>query len=170
MPTYNYHCDSCGHDFEEFQKITDEPITTCPKCKADEVKRIITGGAGFVLKGSGFYSTDYRSPSYNEGKKKDEFVVIGAHMDHMGMSGGRIWNGADDNASGTVGVMTIARAFAATGEQPERTVIFCAWTGEEKGLLGSEYFTRHPTYSEMGNCKFYINFDMISRCLKVFLK
>ncbi len=98
-----------------------------------------------------------------EGKKKDEFVVIGAHMDHMGMSGGRIWNGADDNASGTVGVMTIARAFAATGVQPERTVIFCAWTGEEKGLLGSEYFTRNPTFSSMDNCKFYINFDMIAR-------
>ena len=98
-----------------------------------------------------------------EGKKKDEFVAIGAHMDHMGMSGGRIWNGADDNASGTVGVMTIARAFAATGVQPERTVLFCTWTGEEKGLLGSEYFTRNPTISSMGNCKFYINFDMIAR-------
>lgn len=98
-----------------------------------------------------------------EGKKKDEFVVIGAHMDHMGMSGGRIWNGADDNASGTVGVMTIARAFAATGVQPERTVIFCGWTGEEKGLLGSEYFTRNPVISDMDNCKFYINFDMIAR-------
>ncbi|MBN1387319.1 MAG: M20/M25/M40 family metallo-hydrolase [Bacteroidales bacterium] len=98
-----------------------------------------------------------------EGKKKDEFVVIGAHMDHMGMSGGRIWNGADDNASGTVGVMTIARAFKATGVQPERTVLFCAWTGEEKGLLGSEYFSRNPTFSSMDNCKFYINFDMIAR-------
>lgn len=98
-----------------------------------------------------------------EGKRKDEFVVIGAHMDHMGMSGGRIWNGADDNASGTVGVMTIARAFAATGVQPERTVIFCGWTGEEKGLLGSEYFTRNPVISDMDNCKFYINFDMIAR-------
>jgi len=98
-----------------------------------------------------------------EGKRKDEFVVIGAHMDHMGMSGGRIWNGADDNASGTVGVMTIASAFAATGVKPERTVIFCGWTGEEKGLLGSEYFTRNPVVSNMDNCKFYINFDMIAR-------
>ncbi|MEA1887513.1 MAG: M20/M25/M40 family metallo-hydrolase [Bacteroidota bacterium] len=98
-----------------------------------------------------------------EGKKKDEFVVVGAHLDHMGMSGGRIWNGADDNASGSVGVMTIAKAFAATGVQPERTVLFCAWTGEEKGLLGSEYFTRNPTISSMDNCKFYINFDMIAR-------
>lgn len=98
-----------------------------------------------------------------EGKKKDEFVVVGAHLDHMGMSGGRIWNGADDNASGSVGVMTIARAFAATGVQPERTVLFCAWTGEEKGLLGSEYFTRTPSISTMDNCKFYINFDMIAR-------
>ena len=98
-----------------------------------------------------------------EGKRKDEFVVIGAHMDHMGMSNGRIWNGADDNASGTVGVMTIASAFAATGVQPERTVIFCGWTGEEKGLLGSEYFTRNPVVGSMDNCKFYINFDMIAR-------
>lgn len=98
-----------------------------------------------------------------EGKKKDEFVVIGAHMDHMGMSGGRIWNGADDNASGTVGVMTIAGAFAATGVQPERTVIFCGWTGEEKGLLGSRYFSMNPVISSMDNCKFYINFDMIAR-------
>ncbi|MFP4488266.1 MAG: M20/M25/M40 family metallo-hydrolase [Bacteroidales bacterium] len=98
-----------------------------------------------------------------EGKRKDEFVVIGAHMDHMGMSGGRIWNGADDNASGTVGVMTIAGAFAATGVQPERTVLFCGWTGEEKGLLGSEYFSRNPVVSNMDNCKFYINFDMIAR-------
>lgn len=76
MPTYDYHCDSCGYDFEEFQKITDDPITICPKCKTDSVKRIITGGAGFVLKGSGFYSTDHRSSSYNEGKKKEEAKLV----------------------------------------------------------------------------------------------
>lgn len=98
-----------------------------------------------------------------EGKKKDEYVVVGGHMDHMGMSGGRIWNGADDNASGTVGVMTLAKAFAATGVQPERTVIFCAWTGEEKGLLGSTYFANNPTFGTKENCKFYLNYDMISR-------
>mgnify|MGYP001147746288 CR=1 FL=1 len=98
-----------------------------------------------------------------EGKNKDEFVVVGAHMDHMGMSGGRIWNGADDNGSGTVGMMTIARAFAATGVQPEKTILFCGWTGEEKGLLGSRYFTMHPTLGEIDQYRLYLNYDMISR-------
>ncbi|TFH34599.1 MAG: M20/M25/M40 family metallo-hydrolase, partial [Bacteroidia bacterium] len=98
-----------------------------------------------------------------EGNNPDEIVVVGGHMDHMGMSGGRIWNGADDNASGTVGVMTIARAFAATGVKPERTIMFCAWTGEEKGLLGSEYFTINPPAGSIDKVKFYLNYDMISR-------
>jgi len=98
-----------------------------------------------------------------EGEKTDEFVVVGAHMDHMGMSGGRVWNGADDNGSGTVGMMTIARAFAATGVQPQKTILFCAWTGEEKGLLGSKYFTLNPTIGEIGEYKLYLNYDMISR-------
>lgn len=98
-----------------------------------------------------------------EGENKDEVIVVGAHMDHMGMSGGRVWNGADDNASGTVGVMTIAEAFAATGVKPKKTVLFCAWTGEEKGLLGSEYFTLNPTVGEIDQYKFYLNYDMISR-------
>jgi len=98
-----------------------------------------------------------------EGEDKDEFIVVGAHMDHLGMSGGRVWNGADDNASGTVGVMTIAKAFASAGVKPKRSVIFCAWTGEEKGLLGSNYWANNPSYGSIENCRFYLNFDMISR-------
>ena len=98
-----------------------------------------------------------------EGEKTDEFIVVGAHMDHLGMSGGKVWNGADDNASGTVGVMTIARAFAATGVKPKRTVIFCAWTGEEKGLFGSTYWASNPSFGTIGQCKFYLNYDMIAR-------
>jgi len=98
-----------------------------------------------------------------EGEKKDEFIVVGAHMDHLGMSNGKVWNGADDNASGTVGVMTIARAFASTGVKPKRTVIFCAWTGEEKGLLGSAYWANKPSFGSIDQCKFYLNFDMIAR-------
>ncbi|MBE0673230.1 MAG: M20/M25/M40 family metallo-hydrolase, partial [Bacteroidales bacterium] len=98
-----------------------------------------------------------------EGKNPNEFVVVGAHMDHMGMEGGRVWNGADDNASGTVGVVMIAKAVAATGVKPEKTIIFCAWTGEEKGLLGSDYFTRYPTMGKISDVKFYLNYDMISR-------
>ncbi|HPC98080.1 MAG TPA: M20/M25/M40 family metallo-hydrolase [Bacteroidales bacterium] len=98
-----------------------------------------------------------------EGENRDEIVAVGAHMDHMGMDNGKIWNGADDNASGTVGVMTLAKAFIESGVKPKRTIVFCAWTGEEKGLLGSEYFTLYPTVGKISNYKFYLNFDMISR-------
>ena len=98
-----------------------------------------------------------------EGERTDEFVVVGAHIDHMGMEGGRVWNGADDNASGTVGVVMVAKAIAATGVKPKRTIIFCAWTAEEKGLLGSDYFTRYPTMGKISDVKFYLNYDMIGR-------
>ena len=96
------------------------------------------------------------------GKDTANIIVIGGHYDHLGMHDGYIWNGADDNASGTVGVMTIAKAFIATGVKPEKTVVFAAWTGEEKGLLGSTYFADHlPVAKE--NVIMYLNYDMISR-------
>ncbi len=97
-----------------------------------------------------------------EGERTDEVLVVGAHYDHVGMAGGYIWNGADDNASGTVGVMTIAKACAASGAKPAKTIIFAAWTGEEKGLLGSEYFTEHPPVP-LTSIIMYLNFDMIAR-------
>ena len=98
-----------------------------------------------------------------EGENPNEFVAVGGHLDHMGMDNGKIWNGADDNASGTVAVMTLAKAFAASGVKPKRTIIFCAWTGEEKGLYGSEYYTMYPAMGKMTDYKFYMNFDMIAR-------
>ncbi|MCX6335510.1 MAG: M20/M25/M40 family metallo-hydrolase [Bacteroidia bacterium] len=98
-----------------------------------------------------------------EGENPNEYVAVGAHLDHMGMDNGKIWNGADDNASGTVAVMTLAKAFAASGLKPKRSIVFCAWTGEEEGLLGSEYFTVYPAAGKISDYKFYLNFDMISR-------
>jgi len=98
-----------------------------------------------------------------EGENPNEFVALGGHLDHMGIDNGKIWNGADDNASGTVAVMTIAKAFVASGVKPRRTIIFCAWTGEEKGLYGSEYFTEYPVIGKIADYKFYMNFDMIAR-------
>jgi Zn-dependent M28 family amino/carboxypeptidase len=89
-------------------------------------------------------------------------IVLGAHYDHLGMHDGYIWNGADDNASGTVGVMTIAKAFMSTGIKPEKTIVFAAWTGEEMGLLGSSYFVQNPI-KPLENILININFDMISR-------
>jgi hypothetical protein len=97
-----------------------------------------------------------------KGKDTTEAIVVGGHYDHLGMFDGYIWNGADDNASGTVGVMTIAKACLATGVKPEKTIVFAAWTGEERGLLGSKYFVEHP-YLPIENIKFYLNYDMISR-------
>lgn len=100
-----------------------------------------------------------------DGKRTDEIVVIGAHYDHLGydpmLDGDQIYNGADDNASGVSAVLQIARAFLATGQQPERTVYFAFWDGEEKGLLGSRYFAQ--TYPDMKKIKGYLNFDMIGR-------
>ncbi|MCD6521509.1 zinc ribbon domain-containing protein [Candidatus Calescamantes bacterium] len=59
MPTYEYLCENCGYQFEEFQKITDPPLSKCPKC-GGKVRRLISGGAGLIFKGSGFYITDYK--------------------------------------------------------------------------------------------------------------
>lgn len=59
MPTYDYECDKCGHRFEKFQKMADEPLKQCPKCKG-KVHRLIGGGSGIIFKGSGFYETDYK--------------------------------------------------------------------------------------------------------------
>ncbi len=63
MPTYDYKCDACGHEFELFQKMTDPPAKVCPKC-GGVVRRKIGSGAGLIFKGTGFYATDYRSSEY----------------------------------------------------------------------------------------------------------
>jgi putative FmdB family regulatory protein len=70
MPTYEYECTKCGHRFELFQKITDPPRKRCPKCRG-AVRRLIGTGAGMIFKGSGFYTTDYRSESYKQQKEKE---------------------------------------------------------------------------------------------------
>jgi Peptidase family M28 len=97
-----------------------------------------------------------------EGKEADKYIVVGAHYDHIGTGNGYIWNGADDNGSGTVGVMTLAKALMATGEQPEYSIIFAFWTAEEEGLLGSRYYVRNPDL-QVKNLRLNMNFDMISR-------
>src|SRR5262245_934262 len=71
MPTYDYRCDACGHEFEEFQSITASPLKKCPQCGKAKLKRLIGTGAGIIFKGSGFYETDYRSDSYKNAAKAD---------------------------------------------------------------------------------------------------
>ncbi len=90
MPTYDYQCDACGHEWELFQKITDDPETRCPECKKKKARRLFGTGAAIVFKGSGFYQTDYRSDSYKKGKKaaKDSSDG-GAKSDSKGSEGGK---------------------------------------------------------------------------------
>jgi hypothetical protein len=98
---------------------------------------------------------------------KDTYVVFSAHFDHVGVgrpdaSGDSIYNGADDNASGTSGLLEVARAFASLPQAPKRSLVFLAVSGEEKGLLGSEYYSDHPTVP-LEKIVANINVDMIGR-------
>ena len=72
MPTYDYECSACQHRFEHFQKITDDPLSVCPKCKRKKLLRLFGTGAAVMFKGSGFYQTDYRSESYRKGASSDK--------------------------------------------------------------------------------------------------
>ena len=99
------------------------------------------------------------------GPSSGEMVVVGAHLDHDGLDeAGRIYNGADDNASGTAAVLAIASAFtraAAQGTRPARAVVFALWNGEEKGSLGAEFYVAHPQPARRIVAN--INLDMVGR-------
>jgi len=108
---------------------------------------------------------------YLEGRDtelKKEYVVVGGHYDHVGFMKNHkegedyIFNGADDNASGTAGVLAVARAFAAMGRKPERSLVFILFAGEEKGLYGSKYYCQKPLFP-LEKTVVMLNLDMISR-------
>ena len=94
---------------------------------------------------------------------KEEVVIVGAHYDHVGKDNrGRVYGGADDNASGTAGILELARAFQNLKEKPKRTILFILFTAEEKGLYGSRYYVEDPLYS-LEKTVAMINLDMIGR-------
>jgi len=101
---------------------------------------------------------------------KNEVVVIGAHYDHLGLGGegslasheGEIHHGADDNASGTAAMLELARIFTQPGLRPRRTLVFMAFSGEEEGLLGSNYYVNHPILP-LANTVAMLNLDMVGR-------
>ena len=72
MPTYDYKCGNCQHEFEKFQSITAKPIRKCPECGKLRVQRLIGAGAGIIFKGSGFYQTDYRSEGYKKAAESEK--------------------------------------------------------------------------------------------------
>lgn len=97
--------------------------------------------------------------------KKDEILVLSAHYDHLGKNGKDIYHGADDDGSGTAAIMVIAKAFAKAkkeGHGPRRSILFLNFSGEEKGLLGSEYYTENPVYP-LKKTIADLNVDMIGR-------
>ena len=118
------------------------------------------------------------SPSFNvigmlpgsDPKLKDEAIVIGAHYDHLGRGGegslapreGDIHHGADDNASGVAGLLELARLLSSQNPKPRRTIVFIAFSGEEEGLIGSNYYVKHPVMP-LANTVAMINMDMIGR-------
>jgi len=93
-------------------------------------------------------------------KLREDAIVIGAHMDHLGRVGDIVYPGADDNASGVSALLEIAKAFAAAPNRPKRTLVFAFWTGEEEGKFGSGYWVRHPLWP-LKRIVAYLNLDMI---------
>lgn len=106
---------------------------------------------------------------------KNEYVMVGGHLDHVGRAGQRvggqkdgakegddIWNGADDNGSGTSAILTVARAFAKGSARPKRSLLFCWWNAEEAGLKGSAWWASHPT-RPIEKLTYCLNLDMVGR-------
>ena len=178
-----------GGDFSRFEKFADariaipkgSPNSASPSASVKneinpaDVLRLPVRGLKLDL------STNVvrrESPSYNvvgilpgsDPKLKDETIIIGAHYDHLGRGGegslapreGEIHHGADDNASGVAGVLELARFFKSQQLRPRRTIVFMAFSGEEEGLLGSNYYVNHPILP-LANIAAMINMDMIGR-------
>ncbi len=95
-------------------------------------------------------------------KLKDEVVIVTGHYDHVGVMNGRIYRGADDNASGTIGVMQIAKAFVEGKMRPKRSILFAVFEAEERGLLGAAYYVEHPL-TPLNMTVANLNMDMIGR-------
>lgn len=96
------------------------------------------------------------------GRDTSRSVIVGAHYDHLGTRGKLVYFGADDNASGVAGVLSIASEWVQSATKPPVNLVFASWTAEEKGILGSTYFARHPVKGA-DKIHTYLNMDMISR-------
>ncbi|HEY7309990.1 MAG TPA: zinc ribbon domain-containing protein [Gemmataceae bacterium] len=101
MPTYEYQCDACNHNFDEFQSMSEAPLKKCPKCKKSKLRRVFGTGAAILFKGSGFYQTDYRSESYKQAAKSDQEAAGKASSG--GTNGAAGTNGATSSESGKKG-------------------------------------------------------------------
>jgi hypothetical protein len=164
---------SSGEDLSVYEKMADARSGATGDGQQTRIVRLPVGGVTVSLK------TDVvrrESPSFNvigllpgsDPKLRNETIVIGAHYDHLGLGGegslapreGEIHHGADDNASGVAGLLELARLLSA--QRPRRTIVFIAFSGEEEGLIGSNYYVNHPVVP-LANTVAMINLDMIGR-------
>ncbi|MFC2102387.1 M28 family peptidase [Bacteroidota bacterium] len=152
---WNLLSDGLKIDLEGYKKAAAEMKTTRAQALNGKQISLLTTTESEVI-------TARNVVGYIAGVDTTRYIVVGAHYDHMGSWEGYVFNGADDNASGTVGVLATAGACMATGQKPPVTIVFAAWTGEEKGLLGSEYFVENP-FLPLAQTMLNINYDMISR-------
>src|SRR6476469_6923825 len=98
MPTYEYHCDACEHNFDELHSMSAAPLKKCPQCGKPKLRRVFGTGAAVLFKGSGFYETDYRSESYKKAAKADQEAAGKSSSDSTNGATGT--NGAASSESG----------------------------------------------------------------------
>ena len=143
--------------YQKFKVKSGKHICKCEDCDVGFVKQLF--GKKRRIKGENVLG-------YIEGNDlKDELIIITAHYDHLGKHDSLIFNGADDDGSGTVATLEIAEAFMLAkkaGNGPRRSVLIMPVSGEEKGLLGSKYYTKNPIYP-LENTVANLNIDMIGR-------
>ena len=143
--------------YQKFRVKNGRHLCKCDDCDVDIIKRLL---------GTNKYINGENVIGFIEGSDlKKELIIITAHYDHLGKHDSLIFNGADDDASGTAAAMEIAEAFMIAKKEgfgPRRSVLVMAVSGEEKGLLGSRYYTDKPIYP-LKNTVANLNIDMISR-------
>ncbi|MEM5566338.1 M28 family peptidase [Psychroserpens sp. AS72] len=149
--------------------MANEKIATAihPALLESDAKKTITSNiTGEIISQSEKVSSENVVAFLKGTEKPDEIVVISAHLDHEGIKEGKVYNGADDDGSGTVAILEIAQAFKAAadkGDGPKRSILFLHVTGEEKGLLGSRHYTDNDPIFPLENTVADLNIDMIGR-------
>jgi hypothetical protein len=138
-----------------------------PDIKSDDTPKIIKSSVRLKAQNQSEMIASENVLAYIEGSENpEELIVVSAHLDHVGISDGKVYNGADDDGSGTVAVIEIAEAFQEAvkqGNRPKRSVLFLHVTGEERGLLGSRYYTDIEPVFPLANTVANLNIDMIGR-------
>lgn len=116
MPTYEYRCEACGHEFEQFQSITAKAIKKCPKCARLRLRRLIGRGAAVIFRGSGFYQTDYRSEAYHKAAKAEKEAATGSSGADKSTDGSHKSSGKEGKSDGGTQTKTKSAASSTSKE------------------------------------------------------